>query len=170
MDINLILPDNSQVYAGRGVPATTMHSGRDLLPKGRNFCHWFPGSPSDDIEGTDVLITAKEYVIGKRRYDLQSGYAIVARLTPKFTLVPRLRKAVSRETEAIRDADGNPINEYWPVLRRIWEEPVAPEPKTYGESFDFVSDAMEALGELNDLTETSDLSDEEPEDWMEDIE
>jgi len=162
MDISIVLLNDKQVNSGQRIPVSAMHTGKELIPPERSSCYLFPGSPSDEIEGKDILIFGKEYIIGHRRYDLASGYAIRARLTPKLTLIPRLRKAVGKETEIIRDSNKFPANEYWPVIERIWEkyELIQKTTTIPNHAFDFVQEAINTVGELNNLTEIPNLEED----------
>jgi len=117
MNINIIV-DGKTINVGGGYPISALW-GYDEKTPGRTHCCLFSGSASETIEGTSVWLQGSEYVIGHRRYDLSSGFVLAATLTPKFTIIPRLRLAVGKEIEILRDKNGNPINHFWPILKQI---------------------------------------------------
>jgi len=80
-------------------------------------------------QGDEVLITGLEYVIGDKGYDLASGYALRAVVCDGL-IVPKLRRATMSERYAfMKVVQVNPreqprykgeINEFWPVIEKIW--------------------------------------------------
>lgn len=108
------------IKSHEALPAEAICKGQEFIPEGFKFFYFGEASPNDDIEGNEILITGDSYSIGYNKYDLSSGYALKAILTPSNMIVPKLRKAVGSETGVIKSKRGNAINDYWPVLVRTW--------------------------------------------------
>ena len=118
MNISIVLSDNTCIKPGQRIPISAIQTVKELISLDKISYHWFPGSSNDEIEGQNVLVVGKEYIIGHRHYDLSSGYGLSVKLSPKSTLIPRLRKAVGKEIEIFRDKNGLPINQYWPIIEQ----------------------------------------------------
>jgi hypothetical protein len=112
-----IATNDRLVYCGKSLQSISIQKPETLAPN-RNWFKLMPGKIDiEDIEGTDVLILGEKYVIGNRKYPLE-GYAISARLTPEFTLVPHLRLAVGKEVKIHKAAYKNKLPEAmqnWPA-------------------------------------------------------
>jgi hypothetical protein len=162
MEISIFLKDR-KVTPGRSLPVSAICKGKEYLPKGKKWFPWIQGHPADDVEGEDVLVTGVSYSIGKRRYDLSSGYAVVAKLTPKCVLVPHLRKAQGREVTVKKTQEGLANNTFWPVIVRTWTD--KPEPEEYivepnhEATTKFITEAMLQLSETTGLIDDLNLED-----------
>jgi len=163
MDISVVLSDGRCIDPTRGMPVSAILPGEAKIPPGRNACVMIPGSDSPDLEGHDVIITGKEYIINNRHYDLAAGYGILAKLTGKFVLIPKLRCAVGKETSVIRRGSLD-VNKYWPMVVRVWKDEVVEEkPVILAPIFDFVAEAIDAMSILGNLTDTFNFEDLEEE-------
>lgn len=164
MDISIVLNNGSVIDPTRGIPVSHIIPGEAKIPPGRNACVMIPGSDSPDIEGHDVIITGKEYIINNRHYDLAAGYGIMAKLTSKFVLIPKLRSAVGKEVSVIKRGSFD-VNKYWPMVVRVWkDEVVEAKPTEAAPAFDFVAEAIDTMSILGNLSETFDFEDLEEED------
>jgi hypothetical protein len=112
MQVGIVTKDRV-IRTNRSVPSPFVQRPENVA-KGRKWFKLDQGTIDlDDTEGTEVHITGTEYIVGKRRYPLQ-GYAVLARLTPDFRLVPHLRIAVGREIQLVKDESGG--SAFWPVI------------------------------------------------------
>jgi hypothetical protein len=102
----------------------------------------------DEVEGTEILITGKQYILFNRRYDLGAGYGVVAKLTPDMQVVPLLRQAVGREVGVITDENDIGINGLWPILEQTWTD----EPEETSEFIEFIEMAMEYQDDVEEFT------------------
>ncbi len=152
MEINIVTEKNETIYSGQGLPIEALFTGRHLIPAGRERCALLQATP-DEEPGEEVVIFGNEYIVAKRHYNLSAGYGILATLTPKMTLVPKLRKAVGKETGIIK-RKGIPANDYWPIVVSLRQHMLDNKPK-------FVEEVLE-VATMN-LTEDSDLTSQEEE-------
>lgn len=145
MQIGIIAGDRV-IRTSRSVPSAFVQRPKDSA-KGRKWFKLDQGMIDlSNTEGTEVHITGAEYIVGKQRYPLQ-GYAVLARLTPDFRLVPHLRIAVGREIKLVKDESGG--NAFWPVIVKNPDVRVSSLPPP-----PVVEEALNA----GEVTETADLS------------
>jgi len=110
-----------QVTPGYSLPSCCIIRDKDIAPGRRYFKLHKGKSDLSEIDGKDVLITGLEYIIGHRRYDLQAGFGLKARLTSNFTLIPHLRQARGREVNITKDPNGVGNNGHWPAITMLPE-------------------------------------------------
>ena len=156
---------DSKVFSpGKQMPIDVL-VGKDI-PSSRKTCVLSMASPQE-ANGIPVLLTGEEYIINNKHYNLSAGYGIKATLTPNFTVVPKLRKSVSKEVNVIRSKTGIGICEYWPVVIRLPETIVPEKPKLESVNYDFVQEALQTLSEVNEITESFDISSDHEEEYTE---
>jgi hypothetical protein len=168
MEISILLKDN-KITTGKGLPIEAICKGQKFLPTGKKFLYWAPAQPEDDIEGHEILVTGTSYIIAHRQYDLESGYAIKATLTPKNVVIPKLRVARGKEIGVIKDQNNQPINGYWPIIVKRPKALIEPknleQPSKKGKNQELhiMEEAMLNLSEINE-----NFSLPEEEEWFED--
>ena len=122
MQIDIVTNENHRAVVGRSLPSSAVIRKEDTYTDRRYFKLMSGLSDFSDMEVQDCLLIGTEYIINNRRYDLASGYAIKAKVTPAFQVIPELRKAKGREINVIKDEDGRGILDRWPVIVRVWSE------------------------------------------------
>lgn len=144
MQLSIILTTDRRVNPGRSIPSSHIKRPDNVHPH-RNWFTLMPGTQDpDEVEGTEILITGKQYVLFNRRYDLGAGYGIVAKLTPDMQVTPLLRRAVGKEVDVIKDKNNFGINGLWPILEQVWTD----EPE---ETSEFVETAIEYRNDVEEF-------------------
>lgn len=118
MKIEIIDNEDQKISPGNSFLSNAIRRDTDTCPDRESF-RLMPGkSDLSNIEGKPCIITGKEYIIGRRRYNL-SGYGLKGIVTPEFTVIPELRKSFGKEIKVLKDKDGNGICGRWPVIELI---------------------------------------------------
>lgn len=127
MDI-IIATKDQLVEPGSKIKADAICKSLEHVKEGVKYLHWSKGRADSEVPGEEVLVTGLYYRIGKwRQYDLGSGYAIKAKLTPGGAIIPELRTARGKEASIIKDKNGIAINQYWPIIVEVPQEEIPEE-------------------------------------------
>ena len=122
LNIDIVTKDNNRIAVGRSLPSESVQRG-GLYPSRKYFKLM---TAMDEIKESvpceKVLITGNEYIISNRHYDLTSGYAIVAQMTPDYKIYPELRRSKGKEIGVIKDENGLGVLDRWPVLEDIQQK------------------------------------------------
>jgi hypothetical protein len=130
MQISLILETGKRINPGDKVPLDAIIGNTSEHPNKHKIV--LNEVPNDLREKPNVLIRGKSYIINKRHYDLDSGYALRASLTQDGMLTPVLRDARGAERRIFQKVEQDnrhvpkkrvgSINEVWPEIERIWKD------------------------------------------------